>query len=67
MRDFTLLVMLWVTSRCFCAANVACNFGLDVDFYDDGTCCNRTEPGPSRCVPGVGGAGGGGGVASSEN
>ncbi len=53
-----------ITSRCFCEAGLACNFGQLVDFYDDGTCCQLDAE--SRCVGGAGG-GGGGGVAGSKN
>jgi hypothetical protein len=31
-----------ITDQCFCPGGSVCNFGADVDFFPDGTCCYFT-------------------------
>jgi hypothetical protein len=46
---------------CICEPNTSCNFGLNVTFFDNGTCCEYLED-ETSCSVGFAGAGGGGGA-----
>ena len=46
------------TTTCFCPAGTFCNFGLNTDFYADGTCCQGEVFCSNGGAAGFGGAGG---------